>query len=169
MVRLPSDQLVNQVQGHETRQYWSALQAAGMMCDPRNKARWKHPRPGPLNMWEDPYCDILGEDWRKLALDRALWISMATSVAWIRCERVLGQSNKLVSTIPSFKNEQALRDHVQSWSPVESAVIDSAICSHSDYLDRDVFGGLATSPWRAAQVLSVMSRCVSVTIVGDSD
>eukprot|EP00973_Karenia_brevis_P025768 3557328-Karenia_brevis.AAC.1 len=72
-----------------------ALQAAGQMCDPRNESGWKHPRPGPLNMWEDCYCNLLGEHWRDLALDRNLWRSVGTSVAWLRFDALLGRSSKL--------------------------------------------------------------------------
>eukprot|EP00973_Karenia_brevis_P038195 5266141-Karenia_brevis.AAC.1 len=122
MVRLPANHLVHHVQKHETRENWSSLQAAGQMLDPRNTTRWKHPRPGSLHMWEDAYCELMGESWRNFTHDRQLWRSVASSVAWLRFEDLLGRSNKLVSTSPEFATREQLRSHLQTSEPNVLAV-----------------------------------------------
>eukprot|EP00973_Karenia_brevis_P038132 5257402-Karenia_brevis.AAC.1 len=94
-----------------SRDEWRALETAGFMYDPRNVSRWRHPRPGPINMWEDVYCKILGDSWRSLTADRKLWRSIACSVAWMRFDSLLRKSSKLVSCSPDFDCASALTEH----------------------------------------------------------
>ena len=44
---------------------WQFLQAVGSTRDPnQTRDRWKHPRPGRVAMWEDPFVDVFGMEWK---------------------------------------------------------------------------------------------------------
>ena len=44
---------------------WQFLQAVGSTSDPNQTQNlWKHPRPGRVAMWEDPFVDTFGAEWK---------------------------------------------------------------------------------------------------------
>ena len=44
---------------------WQFLQAVGSTSDPnQTQNRWKHPRPGRVAMWEDPFVNTFGAEWK---------------------------------------------------------------------------------------------------------
>ena len=46
---------------------WQFLQAVGCTNNSnQTRDRWKHPRPGRVAMWEDPFVDTFGAEWKDL-------------------------------------------------------------------------------------------------------
>ena len=58
-----------------SKAWWKHYQTTMTVCDPRNKTKWRHARPGPNASWEDVFHAWLGDNWMAYAADRQTWSS----------------------------------------------------------------------------------------------
>eukprot|EP00969_Alexandrium_andersonii_P365173 15465629-Alexandrium_andersonii.AAC.1 len=60
---------------------WASFQAAGCICDPRNRDGWHHGLPGQHSHWSELLALVFGPGWRTFLCDSTLttWMQSASS------------------------------------------------------------------------------------------